>query len=103
MGRIGQPLFAALALAWVAFVAAAGGCSGSRASGFGDTSSSGGGADSSVSSDDSSGGFSVTDSGFGSFGGGSGGSAPSCANGMTGWKCSVDTSCSSRGSGDPSL
>jgi hypothetical protein len=95
MGRIGQPLFAALALAWVAFVAAAGGCSGSQASGFGDTSSSGGGADSSVSGDDSSGGFSVTDSGFGSFGGGSGGSPPSCANGMTGWKCSVDTSCSS--------
>jgi hypothetical protein len=92
MVRVGQPFFGALALAVIAVMAACGG--GKGGSGFDDsTSSSGGGdgPDSSVSG--SSSGFSVfgTDADLGS---GSGGAAPACTNGTTGWKCSVDTSCS---------
>jgi hypothetical protein len=99
MMRVGQRLFGALALAWIAVTAATGGCSsGNKGSGFIGPGSSSGGPDGTDSGDNSSSGFSS--SGFSSSGlnlgdaNSSGGAAPTCANGTTGWKCKVDTSCS---------
>jgi|HubBroStandDraft_6_1064221.scaffolds.fasta_scaffold22097_2 hypothetical protein len=100
MIRVGQPLFGALALAWIAVTAAAGGCSGgTKGSGFdnGNGGSSSGGIDlSGDSGDNSSSGGGFSSGGLSSGGlvlGDSSAPAPTC-NGGTGWKCKVDTSCS---------
>ncbi|MGO9836378.1 MAG: hypothetical protein ACLP1X_19430 [Polyangiaceae bacterium] len=90
MVRVGQPLLGALALAWIAVTAAAGGCSGSNhGSGFSGAGSSSGTLDLTDSGDNSSG-------GGGSSGlvlGGTGTTAAPCPNGATGWCSKVDTSC----------
>jgi hypothetical protein len=96
MVRVGQPLFGALALTWIAVMAASGGCSGGKpASGFPGAGSSSGAPDLTGDSGDnsSSGGFPV-----GSSSGldlDTGTIAAPCPNGATGWCSKVDTSCSS--------
>ncbi len=96
-----EPLIFAFALVAVAIATATGGCgSKNNGSGFSDggdlTSSSSGTSSGSSGDDGAAGGSSGVSSSSGlNLTGSSGGSAPTCTNGQTGWKCKVDSTCSS--------
>ncbi len=100
MLRAAKPLFVALACAAIAIVSATGGC-GSKGggSGFNDPNASSGGGSSGTSGGGSGGSGSGGTSSGNSSGitfssGSSSGSTPVCTSGATGWKCKVDSSCS---------
>jgi hypothetical protein len=99
MKRIAQPLVVVVAATVIALLAAGGGCGGGHSSsGFNSSASSGGGGGSGGSGGGGSsaaGGSSGASGGLnlGSSGSSSGG-APACASGQTGWRCKVNTTCS---------
>jgi hypothetical protein len=99
MVRVSHPVAVFLVAAALTIVCAAGGCSSKHGdTSFGNLGSSSGASNSSgaggSSGDDGSAGSSGTSSGL-NLGSSSGGAAPACSNGGTGWRCKVDTSCSS--------
>ena len=92
-----KPLIMAFAFATIAVIAATGGCGAKHGDSTFDmgTSSSGGGSSNGSGGDDGSGSSSgnPSSSGF-MLSSSSGGAAPSCPTGGTGWKCKVNASCS---------